>query len=84
MVTNTPVGVLALIVILPSCLDFAIVHRLLRQTSTLRNHGRNELCDRQSGRDDGLFEGNPIGTTRSVRLVPNEMSAGRNDHPTRP
>lgn len=39
MVTNTPVGVLALIVILPSCVDFAVVHRLLRQTSTLRDQG---------------------------------------------
>jgi hypothetical protein len=43
MVTNTPVGVLRAVVILPSCLDFTVVHRLLRQTSTCRNHGRNEL-----------------------------------------
>jgi len=32
--TNTPVGVLRAIVILPSRLDVAVVHRLLRQTST--------------------------------------------------
>jgi hypothetical protein len=43
MVTNTPVGVLRAVVILPSCLDFTVVHRLLRQTSTCRDHGRNEL-----------------------------------------
>jgi len=36
MVTNTPVGVLAAIVILPSCLDFPVIHRLLCQTSTRR------------------------------------------------
>src|SRR5260370_969527 len=47
MVTNTPVGVLAAIVILPSCLDFTVVHRLLGQTSTCRDHGRNELYDPQ-------------------------------------
>ena len=28
MVTNTPVGVLAAIVILPRCLDFTVVHQL--------------------------------------------------------
>src|SRR5439155_17385640 len=43
MVTNTPVGVLGTVVILPSCLDFAVVHQLLRQTSTCRDRGRNEL-----------------------------------------
>jgi len=43
MVTNTPVGVLRAVVILPSCLDFTVVHRLLRQTSTCRDHERNEL-----------------------------------------
>jgi len=43
MVTNTPVGVLRAVVILPSCLDFTVVHRLLGQTSTCRDHGRNEL-----------------------------------------
>ena len=43
MVTNTPVGVLRAVVILPSCLDFMVVHRLLRQTSTWRDNGRNEL-----------------------------------------
>jgi len=37
MVTNTPVGVLAAIVILPSCLDFPVIHRLLCQTSTRRD-----------------------------------------------
>ncbi len=42
MVTNTPVGVLRAIMILPSCLDFTVVHRLLRQTSTCRDYGRNE------------------------------------------
>ena len=53
MVTNTPVGVLAAIVILPSRLDFPVVHRLLRQTSTRRDHGCNELCDRRLYLDDG-------------------------------
>lgn len=33
-VTNTPVGVLRAVVILPSRLRVAVVHRLLRQTST--------------------------------------------------
>jgi hypothetical protein len=47
MVTNTPVGVLRAVVIFPSCLDFAVVHRLLRQTNTSRDHGRDELCDRR-------------------------------------
>src|SRR5258708_2832734 len=41
MVTNTPGGVLAAVVILPSCLDFTVVHRLLGQTSTCQDHGRN-------------------------------------------
>ena len=45
MVTNTPIGVFRAIVILPSCLDFMVVHRLLRQTSTCRDHGRNEPGD---------------------------------------
>ena len=39
--------------ILPSCLDFTVVHRLLRQTSTCRDHGRNELCDRRLCLDHG-------------------------------
>ena len=47
MVTNTPVGVLAAIVILPSCLDFTVVHRLLRQTSTCRDYGPDQLRDRR-------------------------------------
>src|SRR5580692_8131846 len=34
IVTNTPVGVLRAIVILPSRLQVAVVHRSLRQTST--------------------------------------------------
>src|SRR5208283_5828352 len=44
MVTNTPVGVLRAIVILPSCLDVTVVHGLLRQTSTCRHRGCNEPC----------------------------------------
>jgi hypothetical protein len=58
MVTNTPVGVLRGIVILPSCLDFMVVHRLLRQTSTRRDHGRHGLCDRRLCLDDGLLGNN--------------------------
>jgi hypothetical protein len=42
---NTPVGVLRAIVILPSCLDFTVAHRLLRQTSTCLDHGHEELYD---------------------------------------
>jgi len=53
MVMNTPVGVLRAIVILPSCLDFTVVHRLLRQTSTCWDHGHKELCDRRLCLDDG-------------------------------
>ncbi len=43
MVTDASVGVLRAVVILPSCLDFTVVHRLLCQTSTCRDHGRNDL-----------------------------------------
>ena len=58
MVTNTPVGVLGAVVILPSCLDFAVVHQLLRQTSTCRDHGRNELVTQDCApRFDGLVHG---------------------------
>ncbi len=39
MVTNSPVGVLRALVILPSRLNVTIVHRLLRQTSTGTLHG---------------------------------------------
>ena len=39
MVTNTPIGVFAPIVILPSGLDFTVVHQLLRQTSTCPTTG---------------------------------------------
>jgi hypothetical protein len=61
MVTNAPVGVLRAIVILPSCLDFTVVHRLLRQTSTCRDHGSNELCARRLSLDDAsaLSEARP-------------------------
>jgi len=52
MVTNTPVGVLGAIVIFPSCLDFTVVHRLLRQTSICRDHARKEICDRRLSLDD--------------------------------
>jgi len=53
MATNTPVGVLRAIVIFPSCMDATVAHRLLRQTSTRRTVGHNELCDRKSHLDDG-------------------------------
>jgi len=46
MVTNTPIGVFAAIVILPSCLDIAVVHRRLTQISTAWTTGRIEPCDR--------------------------------------
>ena len=54
MVTNTPIGVFRAIVILPSCLDFTVVHRLLRQASTCRDHGRNEPDDCGLCLDDEL------------------------------
>ena len=60
MVTNTPVGVLRAIVISPSCLDFTVVHRLLRQTSTRRDSGRKELCDRRLSLNDGLLFHDPV------------------------
>ncbi len=47
MVTNTPVGVLRAVVIFPSCLDFTVVHRRLRQTSTCRDHGRIEVVTKE-------------------------------------
>ena len=46
MIVNTPVGVLRAIVIIPSCLDFTVAHRLLRQTSTCLDHGHEELYDK--------------------------------------
>ena len=45
MVVNTRVGVLRAIVIVPSCLDFTVAHRLLRQTSTCLDRGHEELYD---------------------------------------
>jgi hypothetical protein len=60
MVTNTPIGVFRAIVILPSRLDFTVVHRLLRQTSTRRDHGRNEPGDCGLCLDDGLLFANLV------------------------
>ena len=57
MVMNTPVRMLRAIVILPSCLDLTVVHRLLRQTSICRDYGRNELCDRRLCRANRLGKG---------------------------
>ena len=74
MVTNTPVGVLAAIVILPSCLNFTVVHRLLRQTSTCRDHGRKELCDRRLSLDDGKPEVIPGQESVSPKLVRHETT----------
>src|SRR5260370_40241543 len=60
MVTNTPVGVLRAVVILPSCLDFMVVHRLLRQTSTWRDNGRNELVTEDCAWITGNSEVNAV------------------------
>ena len=70
MVTNTPVGVLAAIVILPSCLDFTVVHRLLRQTSTCRDNGLNQFRDRRLCLDHGQLGSNPLGSLMSHRKGP--------------
>ena len=58
MVTNTPVGVLRAIVILPRRLDFTVVHRLLRQTSTCWDHGCKEPGDCGLCLDDRLYRSN--------------------------
>ena len=42
IVTNTPEGVLRAIVILPSRLQVAVVHRSLCQTSTCSDRGRKQ------------------------------------------
>ena len=64
MLTNTPVGVFRAIVILPSCVDFTVVHRLLRQTSTFGGPGRNGPGAFGLHLDEGLAEGYISGALR--------------------
>jgi hypothetical protein len=59
MVTNTPVGVLAAIVILPSCLDFTVVHRVSGQTSTCHDNGRNHFLTADCGCTAGSVPSTP-------------------------
>jgi hypothetical protein len=81
MVTNTPVGVLRAVVILPSCLDFMVVHRLLRQTSTWRDNGRNELvtedCAWITGKPEAMRSFSNRRTVSSSRSDPEEKINGR-------
>jgi hypothetical protein len=62
MITNTPVGVLAAIVILPSGLDVAVVHGCYARLAPAGDHGRNDLCARRLCLD--------YGQTGSNRLLP--------------
>jgi hypothetical protein len=68
MVTNTPVGVLRAVVIVPSRLHVAVVHRLLRQTSTCSRSGRRQwTCDWGLRPHDGQSGSNASGL---VKLLP--------------
>src|SRR6266436_3842389 len=57
IVTNTPVGVLRAIVILPSRLRVAVVHRLLHQTST-RTGSQTQAIERALSPAE-IFKGGP-------------------------
>ena len=80
---NTPVGVLGFIMILPSCLGFTIVHRLLCQISTRRDHERNELCDRRLCWMTGARRRNPE-RNEGPRRDKKEDWSGRRDLNSRP
>ncbi len=69
MLTNTPVGVLRAVLILPSCLDFTVVHRLLRQTSTCRDNGLNQLRDRRLCLDHGQHGSNDASEHKNPLLL---------------
>jgi hypothetical protein len=53
IVANTPGGVLCAVVIPPSCLDVAVVHRSLRQLAFAPTYGRRNETSRGLCLDNG-------------------------------
>src|SRR5579862_3100735 len=69
IVTDTPEGVLRAVVILPSRQRIAVLHRLLRQTSTCRDHEHNEPGDCELCLDDELLVSRAIDNEKPTSVT---------------